>query len=180
MMDDVHADQDWIDGNQDQDRTGNDVLKASLVVCKIQESRIKMGHLAGRRRWSGTDALASRKTPQGINYPSSATPCLVFRKSLSHCTSFEQTNPTPHPPRFARDAFVRSEFQLSAPSLRLTCSTETMSDSSRKHEQPRQAKAPRARLSEGYLLPSSFRWKDIRAWYDYHFGMRSPWDQVKW
>lgn len=50
MMDDVHADQDWIDGNQDQDRTGNDVLKASLVVCKIQESRIKMGHLAGRRR----------------------------------------------------------------------------------------------------------------------------------
>lgn len=38
---------------------------------------------------------------------------------------------------------------------------------------------PRMRFSEGGLLPGSFRWRDIKAWYDYHFSMRSPWRQVR-
>lgn len=37
---------------------------------------------------------------------------------------------------------------------------------------------PRMRLSHGYMLPNSLKWKDVKAWYDYHFGVRSPWREV--
>ncbi|KAK3072905.1 hypothetical protein LTR53_005959 [Teratosphaeriaceae sp. CCFEE 6253] len=44
---------------------------------------------------------------------------------------------------------------------------------------PKPAKRPRKQLSEGDLMPASFRWRDIRAWYQHHFGVRSSWGQME-
>ncbi|TKA63099.1 hypothetical protein B0A55_09554 [Friedmanniomyces simplex] len=57
-----------------------------------------------------------------------------------------------------------------------TCSSIAMANdaSTRKAN-----KRPRKQFSEGNLLPSTLKWKDIRAWYNYHFGTRSPWGQVE-
>ena len=35
-----------------------------------------------------------------------------------------------------------------------------------------------ARISEGQLMPNSWRWKDIRAWYSDHFTVKSTWGKV--
>lgn len=35
------------------------------------------------------------------------------------------------------------------------------------------------RVSEGQLMPSSWRWKDIRAWYSDHFSSKSPWGKMR-
>jgi hypothetical protein len=34
------------------------------------------------------------------------------------------------------------------------------------------------RVSEGQLMPNSWRWKDIRAWYNDHFSSKSPWGKM--